>query len=101
MAAAGWGGDAYEVYYNSQEDETVMVLQTTWDSQKDASEFSMAFQQYADARFGSSKGSSSGGQIWETPGTYLQFQINGLTTTWLQAPDPTIAQAVYKTLREP
>ncbi|MEJ2302410.1 MAG: hypothetical protein P8Y14_12870 [Anaerolineales bacterium] len=101
MAAAGWGGDAYEVYYNSREDETVMVLQTTWDSQKDASEFSTAFQQYADGRFGSSKGSSSGGQIWEIPGTYLQFQTNGLTTTWLQAPDSTVAAAVDQALREP
>lgn len=95
-AAAGWGGDAYEVYYNEQKDETLMVLQTTWDSQKDAAEFGTAFQQYADARFG-----SSGGQIWEIPGTYLQFHINGLATTWLQAPDSATAQSVYKVLGEP
>jgi hypothetical protein len=100
-AAAGWGGDAYEVYYNERKDETVMVLQTTWDSQKDAAEFSTAFQQYADARFGSSKVSSSGGQTWEIPGTYLQFNIDGQTTTWLQAPDSTTAQALHETLAEP
>jgi hypothetical protein len=100
-AAAGWGGDAYEVYHNEQKDQTVMVLQTTWDSQKEATEFSKAFQQYADARFGSSKGSSSGGQTWEIPGTYLQFHVNGLTTTWLQAPNSATAQSVYKALGEP
>lgn len=100
-AAAGWGGDGYEVYYNEQNDETVMVLKTTWDSQKDAAEFGTTFRQYADARFGTSKSNSVAGETWEAPGTYIEFHTSGLTTTWLQAPDAATADAVYAALGEP
>ncbi|HZD57657.1 MAG TPA: hypothetical protein VE136_13070 [Anaerolineales bacterium] len=100
-AAAGWGGDAYKVYYNERNDGTAMVLQTTWDSHADAAEFGTAFQQYANTRFGTSKSNIAAGETWETAGTYVEFHASGLTTTWLQAPDAATAQAMYAALGEP
>lgn len=44
-AAAGWGGAEYEAWSNG--DHTVVVLDTTWDTQKDAVEFQAAIQSFA------------------------------------------------------
>lgn len=91
VAAAGWGGDAYTVYYNADEDSTVMVMQTTWDTSADADEYAQAFRNYADARHGSADGDSWQGQ----DGHHLFIQQDD-TTTWMLAPDADTAQAIWQ-----
>jgi predicted transcriptional regulator len=48
-AAAGWDGDRYAFYTN--DGEYVIVWQSIWDSEEDASEFAAALQAYDEARF--------------------------------------------------
>ncbi len=99
-AAAGWGGDAYAVYYDAQTQASVTVLSTTWDTSQDAQEFASAFQQYGAQRWGSS---TQQGDVstWESSGAYTVFQSQGNTSLWLTAPDQATAQAAWQLLDQP
>jgi hypothetical protein len=44
-AAAGWGGAEYEAWSGGT--RTVVVLDTTWDTEKDAKEFQAAIESFA------------------------------------------------------
>jgi hypothetical protein len=53
-AAAGWNGDRYAVFKRKDSNATLLLLRTSWDSEKEASEFADAFRRvqafkYADA----------------------------------------------------
>jgi hypothetical protein len=97
-AAAGWGGDAYKIYYNFQEESTVMVLQTIWDTNEDAREFYNAFQEYGESRFGTATSTSTERVSWDNPESYAEFHIEEGATMWLLAPDKAAAQKVMDTL---
>lgn len=97
-AAAGWGGDAYKIYYNFQEESTVMVLQTIWDTNEDAREFYNAFQEYGESRFGTATSTSTERVSWDNPESYAEFHIEEGATIWLLAPDKAAAQKVMDTL---
>lgn len=51
-AAAGWGGDRYQVFYNETDDELAWVMRLEWDSVEDAAEFKELYSDFATARFG-------------------------------------------------
>jgi hypothetical protein len=93
-ASAGWGGDAYVVYYNDQEQATVLVLSSAWDSPQEAEEFSDSFTEYANARFGSPVNETSGLTTWESSSNFITFSQNGQNTTWISTPSQEIEQAV-------
>ncbi len=97
-AAEGWGGDAYAVYYNDQDEKTVLVMRTIWETAEEATEFSTAFQQYAGKRFAPAQESSSDKIIWGSSETYSELHIEEAITTWLIAPDEATAQEVWKSL---
>ena len=46
LAAAGWGGDRYAVYWNESDETLAMVLRLAWDSAQDQAEFAAIFPQY-------------------------------------------------------
>jgi hypothetical protein len=53
-AAAGWGGDRYAVFKRKDSNATLLLLRTSWDSEKEAGEFADAYRRvqafkYADA----------------------------------------------------
>lgn len=50
-AAAGWGGDRYQVYHHA-DGHHAMVTALVWDTPADRDEFAAAFDQYGEARFG-------------------------------------------------
>lgn len=98
-AAEGWGGDAYAVYYDDQNDDTILIIRTVWDSDREATEFAGAFQEYAAGRFGSINDSGSELLRWESAEGYAIFQLDQTTTTWLLAPDEATAQKVWDRLQ--
>ena len=100
-ASEGWGGDAYVVYYNDQINATALVLQTNWDSAREADEFSQAFEKYASARFDTLASTQADLKIWDSPDSSNLFRKNGEQTTWILAPDSSTAQAIYNTLVTP
>jgi hypothetical protein len=89
MAAEGWGGDEYVVYYNADAEGTVMVLHTTWDTSEDADEFYAAFSDYLVGRFG-----ITGDNTWLGEDGYHTFFNQGKTTTWILAPDAQTLAAI-------
>lgn len=91
-AAEGWGGDAYQVLYNQTSGQSVLVLKSTWDSPRDASEFASALQEYAQKRFKDTPSRQSGRWVWETSQAYSLLSLEGSTTLWIIAPDQTFAK---------
>jgi hypothetical protein len=53
VAASGWGGDRYRVYYNSQTDENAFVLKVVWDTQDDADAFADAMAEFGELGYDS------------------------------------------------
>lgn len=98
-AAEGWGGDAYVVYYDHQNDDSVMVMRTIWDSGSEAAEFASIFEEYAEGRFGLVNDSGAELLRWESSEGYAIFDLDETTTTWLLAPEEAIAQAVWERLQ--
>jgi hypothetical protein len=97
-AAEGWGGDAYGVYYDDQNGDSVMMIRTIWDSENEATEFASIFEEYADARFGPTNHTDQDSLIWESPEAYTLFHHENITTTWLLAPDEAVAKLVWERL---
>ena len=93
-AAEGWGGDAYVVYYNDDTQETVMVLNSVWDTTADADEFANAFRNYADMRFG-----NSSNDTWQDNDSYHEFHFDANITTWILAPNAEIATSIWQMLQ--
>jgi hypothetical protein len=94
LAAEGWGGDAYMVYYNPDTQETIMVLNTTWDTSEDADEFTTAFRDYAQDRFGSPVDDT-----WQGEDGVHAFYRNGDETAWILAPDAVITSLIWKSIQ--
>lgn len=93
LAADGWGGDAYIVYFNPESQETLMVLQTIWDTKLDADEFASSFQNYAQNRFGNSSGDS-----WQGADGLHSLNQKDDTTTWILAPNEGTLTTVWNIL---
>lgn len=98
-AANGWEGDTYAVYFNDQNQQTVMVLKHAWVDAQEAAEFNDAFQQYATGRFGQPTLTGSDAVNWSHLGGYTGFHVSGVETIWILAPDPSITQAILQTLQ--
>jgi hypothetical protein len=88
LAAEGWGGDGYVVHYHDADKATVMAAEWVWDTTDDANEFALAFEDYANARFGADSATSivASARCWQTAGLTCLF-LTGDRTLWLAAPD--------------
>lgn len=99
-AAAGWGGDAYAVYWDEQANQPVVVLYTVWDSTSDADDYSTAFEDYGSLRWGKPVSMGVAGELsWDagTEGAVI-FSHTGNVTIWVIAPDSSDARMLMDTL---
>lgn len=95
QAAAGWGGDHYDVYLNPQTDQTLLAAQWAWDTPQDAAEFKQALSAYLDLRFRGAKAQIPDQDCWSAnrQTTCIYSSADG-SLLWLLGPDlPTIEQA--------
>jgi flagellar basal body-associated protein FliL len=86
-AAAGWGGDSYQVLYKGSTNEKVLAVHWVWDTPEDAQEFTEAMETYLTRRF-------AGVQVSGRPGCWerLNQEVSclfaaGIETLWILAPD--------------
>ena len=93
-AADGWAGDAYQVFYNDDSKQPVLVLKTLWKNETEAREFADTFQSYASARFGSAASLEANTWRWETSQTTTLMALDGEVTTWILAPNVDILNQV-------
>lgn len=87
-AAAGWGGDTYQVYYNDEENETVLAVHWTWDTPVDAKEFYDSLKRSLNGRFQYARADGPGqGQCWSYQKQYSCIYTSGMDILWLLTPD--------------
>jgi hypothetical protein len=99
-AAAGWGGDAYQVYRDEAGDRTALVLLTRWDSPRDAHEFAEAFGTYAGWRFGEAFTEQPERRwTWERGAVLLERAYD--QSLWIVAPDEAAQQALREAIEFP
>ncbi|BCY17312.1 hypothetical protein hrd7_11610 [Leptolinea sp. HRD-7] len=101
-AAAGWGGDRYALYRESQTGKAIFLLRTRWDTQNDADEFWLAIKQYGEERWGIPAQSEGKKLNWTDvkEGQVLIRQI-GQETIWLITPNSDTQTAILATLPQP
>ncbi|MCI0394888.1 MAG: hypothetical protein L0332_14430 [Chloroflexi bacterium] len=86
VAATGWGGDLFAVYWHEESDDIVMVLRQTWDTFNDSSEFANAYAVYADRSYGTQRLSQpDGSTCWQTVNVVC-FYHTGSDTLIVRAP---------------
>lgn len=96
VAATGWGGDAFAVYWHEAAQAQVMLLRILWDSGADASQFASAFTRYAGRHSGGAgQIDTPDGACWPDDGV-LCLYAGGAQTTIVRAPDVRTAQAVSR-----
>ncbi len=85
-AAAGWGGDNYQVHYHDTLSQTVLAVHWVWDTSADAREFNTAFDLYLDRLF---RGAKADGRAacWQPSGQAACYFTAGRATLWLAGPD--------------
>ncbi len=86
-AAAGWGGDVYEIYYKPESGQTILAAEWAWDSDSDQIQFYQAMSEYLDQRFRGARADRSGGTCWEVNDQISCLFRNGRRTLWLLTPD--------------
>ena len=84
-ASAGWDGDRYAVYVNG--DDEVLVLSTAWDSAADQDEFTVAYTEYAQVKYGQPGKRSGDAFFWETPGQTAYLGWSGAKALIILGPD--------------
>jgi hypothetical protein len=90
-AAAGWGGDTYQVYYSepngNRAERTVLAAHWAWDQPQDASEFEKAMISYLGNRFHGTKLKQPTGSCWETSQQTACLFSKDTETLWVITPD--------------
>jgi hypothetical protein len=94
VAAAGWGGDQYQVYYDDETGEIVLSAHWVWDTPGDASEFYGEMLDYLDARFRGAKLSRGDRDCWSINLQTTCLFNNDIETLWIIAPDEDILNRV-------
>ena len=99
LAATGWGGDQFAVYWNEDSQQVAMMLTTVWDSAIDAEEFRLAYESYATAAYGSiGTILDNGDHCWETTFAVCLIALDGEISV-VRGMDLAQAQAIADTLR--
>jgi hypothetical protein len=91
-AAAGWGGDRYALL--GRGDDRALVARWTWDTARDADEFTAALRDWGDGGLPDSE--PAGEDAWRTPDGAAALHRSGATITLALAPDPALARAAAR-----
>jgi hypothetical protein len=86
QAAEGWGGDHYQVYYNDQTDETLLVVHWKWDQPSDANEFTSTMKQYLENRFSEEKNVEFSRECWSGNNQFACLYHHDIQSLWILAP---------------
>ena len=74
LAAAGWGGDHYQLYHNIETGQLAWLMRIEWDSSQDTSEFSDAYTAFLADRL---EGVVADNSCWSTVAEALCFVDDG------------------------
>lgn len=86
QAAAGWGGDNYQVYYDDATQSTVLAAQWTWDTATDAGEFDTALGEVLNSRYRGGVVEGGRGKCWAANGEESCLLTGHNSTLWIETP---------------
>ncbi len=86
-AAAGWGGDQVQVFYNDETAQTALAAHWVWDTPEDAAEFELSMREYLDMLMRGARLERPYGYCWEANQQVNCLYIKGSDTLWLSTPD--------------
>jgi len=82
-AAAGWGGDHYQIYRDTETGDLAWLMRIEWDSAQEAAEFAGAYTEFLSERFA---GVVAADSCWSTSAESLCFLDDGSSVTIAYAP---------------
>ncbi len=91
-AAAGWGGDTYQAFYNESDNATILAAHWVWDTQTDAKEFQLALGDYLDKRFRGNKLDQENSDCWKADGQVACLFETKSESLWLIAPSEALVE---------
>ena len=94
QAAEGWGGDHYQVYYNDQTDETLLVVHWKWDQPSDANEFSSAMKYYLENRFSEERMFEFSRECWSGNNQFTCFYSDDMQGLWILSPSMDLVNSI-------
>jgi hypothetical protein len=97
-AAEGWGGDAFQLYSNTNTNQIVLIIKYIWDTDRDAQEYSIACKQYGISRWGAPNSQESQSTSWQTDNVSVLMRDDSPTTLLVIAPDRSMIDIIVKTL---
>ena len=102
-AAAGWGGDRYEIYEGPQPDDVLLAQLSAWDTETDAREFFDAYTKRTTLRYESAKAREtivqSDRHEWNTSEGGVVLELRGKRVLVIEGvPANTNADALTKAL---
>lgn len=99
LAASGWGGGRYAVYWQEESDDLLAMLALAWDSPADGDEFAEAFQDYAAQRLNRSGQTQADGSLcWSAEEVFCLYH-GSQSDLVIRAPD--LATAASAALSQP
>ncbi len=98
-AAAGWEGDRYVALQNETTGDMLILHKTLWEDEKEAREYSQAFQAYAKNRWGERQSGYEETWFKWQKGEVISILIQrNRETIWLLAPNQRVADQVLEML---
>jgi len=95
-AAAGGGGDSFQVYSREADDAPLLAALWVWDTNGDAAAFARAMKQHLDGRFRGGEIATPTGECWSSNAQSTCVFTSGRQTLWILAPDDFTLQAIRK-----
>jgi len=90
QAAAGWGGDRFQVYAQAEGDQLAWMTRLVWDAPPEQAEFEQAYAQFGETRYGG----PSEANCWSDAASALCLNVTADATVIAQAPTLAAAQAL-------
>jgi hypothetical protein len=99
-AAAGWDGDRFALWEDSESGRETLVWRSVWDTPQDARAFSRALAQFGNARWhGVFNGESPDDVALITPEIAARILLDGQEVLYVQSPDLALTDAALAALQ--
>ncbi len=94
-AAAGWGGDQTQIFFNEVDNQFVVSSHWIWDTLIDKDQFYIAFSEFLDSRYGTDEGFEYEGLFcWQNSSGVSCLQEFEDNVLWLSAPDFNVIDSI-------
>ncbi len=93
-ASDGWGGDQYQVYYNNENSEMILIVHWKWDQPSDTDEFSSAMRYYLKNRFSGGEFLGTNRGCWSGNNQFACLYDGDQENLWIVAPSMDLIDGV-------